>query len=762
MRTTRLRIIRPLVIGCAFLAALSCGPFGPDALPTVTPSPGSPVAPVARLGDRQIRQNLVRASVQIFALARDEGRLQAIWTGSGTVISPDGLILTNGHVASDPEPAYRPDALGIAVTVRSDQLPELRYLADLRAVDYQLDLAVIQVVSDLDGRPIDPGELNLAYVPPGDSDLLELGDEIQILGYPGIGGETITFTEGVVSGFTLERGVEGRAFVKTDATIAGGNSGGLAANQGGQIVGVPTQIGYGGAERFADCRYVADTNGDGEIDQSDNCIPVGGFINALRPINLAKPLIEAARTGIGLRPAPTPDLPPELRPRFYDVVFAPGVSEDDQPIQILSQLPSGSTGVYAFWDYEGLADGMAWEASWYHDGVYLDDASLPPGPWRGGERGYWWNGVVDSSGLADGTYRVDLYVEGELLAQGEISIGGPVAGPAITNLVFSAGITADDRPSIPTYLLPSGMTSVYAFFDYAGLHDGLAWRRVWTYEGERVATGIDTWDWGDRGSAWVSITTDEPLEPGTYRLELFVEGALVAAANFAVAGTQTQEAIGPITFASAMDARGNPVNPGTVFPTGLAELHFLCTYAGMRDGMDFAQKWYLDGEQVTSFELAWASGADGVFHDSIYRSSGDPLPDGEYALELYVEGQLVQRSTAVVGTGTSAAAPKIPVAGLFVQGVVRDADTGRGIPGALYLVLNPGVTVDTWDGGDEQTYTRAEAGVDGYFELPRPLERNQHYSIIVWAEGYRMATGDALLVTDEPSPMEVDVMLQRE
>lgn len=67
------------------------------------------------------------------------------------------------------------------------------------------------------------------------------------MGYPGIGGEMTTFTKGVVSDFTCERGVEGRAFIKTDATIAGGNSGGLVANQQGESVGVPTQVGYDGA-----------------------------------------------------------------------------------------------------------------------------------------------------------------------------------------------------------------------------------------------------------------------------------------------------------------------------------------------------------------------------------------------------------------------------------------------------------------------------------------------------------------------------------
>lgn len=49
-----------------------------------------------------------------------------------------------------------------------------------------------------------------------------------------------------------------------------------------------------------DCRQIQDTNKDGTVDQNDSCIPIGGFINALRPIELAKPLIQAAQAGPGI------------------------------------------------------------------------------------------------------------------------------------------------------------------------------------------------------------------------------------------------------------------------------------------------------------------------------------------------------------------------------------------------------------------------------------------------------------------------------
>ncbi len=147
------------------------------------------------------------------------------------------------------------------------------------------------------GSPWIRAVLDLPVVPLGDSQALRLGDEMYILGYPGIGGETITLTSGEVSGFTAESGRGERAFIKTSATIAGGNSGGLAANARGELIGVPTQLGYGGDGQYIDCRVLADTNRDGRIDDQDSCVPTGGFINALRPLDLATPLIEAAQRG---------------------------------------------------------------------------------------------------------------------------------------------------------------------------------------------------------------------------------------------------------------------------------------------------------------------------------------------------------------------------------------------------------------------------------------------------------------------------------
>ena len=299
-----------LLGGFGVLVAL----FGDETADTTTPTT-NPVAEVPVM-EEVVQSEVVNtppaklyeAVVQIIALVDMDGDTVEGWTGSGSIISSDGLILTNAHVVLS-DKFYDVKGLIVALTTNPDYPAEARFRAEVLQVNEGLDLAVIRVTTDLDGNPLDHATLNLPAVPLGDSDALELGGDLTIMGYPGIGGATITLTSGKVGGFTSEGGVGQRAFIKTSATIAGGNSGGLAVNQNEELIGVPTQLGYGGDDQFVDCRVLADTNRDGVVDDYDSCIPTGGFINALRPIKLALPLIEAARRGevnfvAGVAPVP--------------------------------------------------------------------------------------------------------------------------------------------------------------------------------------------------------------------------------------------------------------------------------------------------------------------------------------------------------------------------------------------------------------------------------------------------------------------------
>ena len=263
---------------------------------------------------------LYESVVQINAEVNVEGGEESTWSGSGSIITPDGLILTNAHVVLG-DRFYEVKNLIVALTLKDDQPPEPKYYAEVLQADPGLDIAVIRITKDLDGNPVDRASLSLPIVSLGNSDELELGDPLTILGYPGIGGETITSTNGTVGGFTAESERGARAFIKTSATITGGNSGGLAADVDGFLIGIPTQLGYGGEDQYVDCRPLADTNRDGIVDENDDCVAVGGFINALRPVNLAIPMIEAAKRGevlIGESSAERADQPAEGDILFED------------------------------------------------------------------------------------------------------------------------------------------------------------------------------------------------------------------------------------------------------------------------------------------------------------------------------------------------------------------------------------------------------------------------------------------------------------
>ena len=276
--------------------------------------------------EKKIIQEVSKASVQlgpVMVIKDKSGKEVLRWFGwgSGTLISKDGYIITNNHVfdTADVKATAKKaggrlleDRLMVLVTKRTDQPPVAAFIATGIYNDPDLDLAVLKITHDLSGQEVNVDDLNLPFVPLGNSDELDLGDKINIFGYPGIGGDTITFTEGPVSGFASDPNVEGgRGWIKTSATIAGGNSGGTGVDDTGKLIGIPTRGGAGETNDIVDCRPVTDTNGDGSVDETDTCVPIGGFINSLRPVNVAVPVIEKAQGATPGEPVEDPTGPVE-------------------------------------------------------------------------------------------------------------------------------------------------------------------------------------------------------------------------------------------------------------------------------------------------------------------------------------------------------------------------------------------------------------------------------------------------------------------
>jgi S1-C subfamily serine protease len=427
--------IIPAVLTLAILACIS--QTGVQPVPTQappvqpTPIPQNPESS-NNAQPSTTRADLIKATVQIYGLQTQNGQLTPIYSGSGTIISSTGLILTNAHVASPAsqgDTSSEPDALAIGVMDQEDKPPVFLYFAEVTAVDGYLDLAVIQITTTLDGASVDPNSLNLPFVQVGNSDELHVGDHINIFGFPGIGGETITFTDGSVSGFTAEKGLGDRAWIKTNATIAGGNSGGLAANDGGFIIGVPTIASAGTGGDTTDCRVIQDTNGDGIVDSRDTCIPIGGFINGLRPVNLALPLIQAAQMGQAYAsPFGGPSqstLPGSGSESFGAITWYTATGGSDCQVQDpVSAFPTSTTAMAAAFSFSGMTDGEPWAEKWTVDGQELYSSQYS---WNSGSQGNTFTCLFNSqSGMPEGNYHIDLYAgqDLKLLTQSDVVVGG--------------------------------------------------------------------------------------------------------------------------------------------------------------------------------------------------------------------------------------------------------------------------------------------------------------------------------------------------
>lgn len=188
------------------------------------------------------------------------------YTGSGTIIDKAGVILTNQHILlSDDGSLIR--LCGVGFTSDLHQPPKIEYIATVEAIHEQTDLAVLRITEHLQKGTLPKDFPAISLLASKEASLdLNLGDPIFIGGYPGIGADTFTFTQGVVSGRV------GNDLIKTSALIDSGTSGGAAFNANGVYVGVPTAaargdiggslgylIGADAVERFL-AQYRAGTN----------------------------------------------------------------------------------------------------------------------------------------------------------------------------------------------------------------------------------------------------------------------------------------------------------------------------------------------------------------------------------------------------------------------------------------------------------------------------------------------------------------------
>jgi serine protease Do len=174
-----------------------------------------------RLGPGLVYVRVQRATTSLKdEPVREEPREPRRATGSGFIIDPSGLIVTNAHVIES--------AGQIQVRLQDGR----RFPATVVGRDSRVDLALLKI----------DGATKLTVLPLGDSNRLRVGELVLALGNPF--GLEQSVSMGIVSrkGAPLMVAAPGFDYVQTDAAINPGNSGGPLVNMSGQVIGVNSMV----------------------------------------------------------------------------------------------------------------------------------------------------------------------------------------------------------------------------------------------------------------------------------------------------------------------------------------------------------------------------------------------------------------------------------------------------------------------------------------------------------------------------------------
>ena len=147
-----------------------------------------------------------------------------VWSSYGSAIAiSSSRILTNAHVimGKDDKPTGNYE---VCFSTDFERAPLCSDTAHLIAYDSVSDLALLELSHT---NSLSPFSLSSAKI--------AIGSYVSMYGYPAIGGDTITRTDGKIAGYE-------QLMYKIDGTIDHGNSGGGAFNNSGELIGIPTAI----------------------------------------------------------------------------------------------------------------------------------------------------------------------------------------------------------------------------------------------------------------------------------------------------------------------------------------------------------------------------------------------------------------------------------------------------------------------------------------------------------------------------------------
>jgi S1-C subfamily serine protease len=720
-------------------------------------------------------ERIQRATVFLMQATSTGQDLLVHCVGSGTVVSRNGLILTNAHIVQQGQNCPG-DTIIIALSVRLNQPPVPTYLAEIVQADTGLDLALIRVSRQIDGRLVNPDAIALPFVELGDSAAVNLDDTIAVFGYGGLGEDPVQIERGTVTGFAAEPSGGDKSWIKTGAVIRGTMSGGGAYNQLGQLIGIPTTAPVSANEPSSTCIVLQDTNRDGLVNTADACVPVGSFINSLRPSNFAQPLLRAAQLGLDVEQITAPPITtaPTGQPTVRYLGFSASVNDAGMPTSIISTLPTGSDSLYLFFDYANMTPETVYELRVNTNGVPNPTFSLSPVRWSGSRDGLWY---VGSSGqpFPNGVYDFTLFVNGIAGGNARLVVGEPPPpGGEFSDIVFGL---LDEQGNVlgNGFVLPTGSIASARFL-YRNMTAGTPWTAIWYYDGVEIQRTPDDTVWqeadGANGVKTISIQDPNGLLPGNYRLELYLQGRLAALSNFTMAGAQAAGQFARIftnlrytSAATAEEAR--TAASITSFTSGIPQLFTLFDWEQIAPGTPWQLVWTVDGNPFYTQSEPWSAPETGQGF-TFMLSGANGIPDGTYGITLSINRLPFATAEARVGIGQLPIDIFAQAGGIVMRGRVVDALTGQGIPGVAVLLINENFSVSefTRDWLQAQLHAQSITDRNGRFEISRTLERDAPYSIVFIKEGYLPVTADGVELNEETKPdndpIELTVELSRD
>jgi hypothetical protein len=175
-----------------------------------------------------------------------------------------------------------------------------------------------------------------------------------------------------------------------------------------------------------------------------------------------------------------------------------------------------------------------------------------------------------------------------------------------------------------------------------------------------------------------------------------------------------------------------------------------------------------NGKQVFSDKTSLkATDQHDLFGYPLGTTSGNPVDNGEWSVQFFNAKELVASGKVAVGGGggSNDNGNASTSSTVTVQGTITAKSGGKPINGAVFVVLNEGVTIDQFvkdNYADADIFTGAKSDSSGQFTLPDQLKRNTEYSMMVAAKGFKAVAVDGFKIDDkQPDPLTLDVQLSK-